>query len=165
MDSPDRDVRGVKRGKCKMCLDCTGYQRNLGKDNAKCLNCSCPPGKHKKATTSGQEDDQSHSVQAATAPSNSTLDGNDTDTLIIPKCQYCCDEAYFDVNTRIQFPCCQFHLPYIQDPDHGNPNASIPAAPPIISSQVLVAHPLTNSSDNGNDPSLCAIEDCCKPRH
>lgn len=163
MDSPDRDVRGVKRDKCRMCSDCTGYRRNLGKDNSKCLKCGCPPGKHEKATTSRQDDQQSHSVLAAAASNLTLEDGSDTESFNAPKCQYCYDDAYFDVNTRVQYPCCQFHLPYIQDLDHDNSDASIPTAPPIISSRVVVANPLTDSS--GKDPSLCAIEDCCKPRH
>ena len=156
MDSPDRDVRGVKRGKCRLCSACTGYRRNLEAGDSKCSNCNCAPGKHKNATTPVEDDDdQPQGLQVSSAFGNLTLDCDSAGTFVGPKCQYCCDDAYFDINTRIQYPNCHDHLQ--QDPIQSNSNEGIPVVPAIG------AHPSNGAC--GKDPSLCTIEDCYKPRH
>ena len=164
MDSPSRDVRGVKRGKCRMCSDCIGYQRSMGEGGSKCLICNCLPGKHLKATTSMQ-DDQSQSLRVAAGISNLSLQDKATDTT--PKCHHCSEKAYFDLNTRIQYQCCRSHqhLSYIQDSDGAQAghaqSSGIVVAPPIVTSQAIASQA---SAAGDKDPSLCAIEGCDEPK-
>ena len=150
--SPDRDSRGYKRGKCKECPNCTGYRRAMG--NKKCMKCKCPPGKHRKAGTDGEGIDDDSVRSAVTTPVNTSAHGNSDDGYSFIKCQQCCAEAYFDLNNRKQYRWCQEHLPDDLDSDIcsddgtiGNSFAGTPAPKSV------------------KDPTLCAIEDCGKPRH
>ncbi len=158
MSSPDRDVRGIKRGLCSECSDCPGYRRNNTDGSRLCVNCNCLPGKHCRADTSRRNGDNQPQVVAQAAVAT-TLD-----SVAVPNCQYCSEDAYFDVNTRTQYPCCHFHIPYlesqdqvqdIQDQVQDITFSSIPKASHIHSAGVRPA----------KDPSLCAIEECFRRRH
>ncbi len=67
MSSPDRDVRGIKRGVCIKCSDCPGYRRNNTDGSNPCVNCNCPPGKHCKADTSRRNGNNQPQVVAQAA--------------------------------------------------------------------------------------------------
>ena len=137
--SSDRDSRGCKRGKCKKCSNCTGYRRVT--DSIKCMKCQCPPGKHRKAGTDGEG-------------INSSAHDNNDDGYNFIKCRQCRADAYFDLNKRKQYRWCQEHLPDDLDSDISSDDDTI--------GNSLTGTPAPNSV---KDPTLCAIEDCGKPRH
>jgi len=155
--SPDRDSRGVKRGKCVKCSNCTGYV--VGKTSNKCTKCQCPPGRHRKAGTNGEATGSVQRVQSAVAtPVNTGAHGNSDGYSSSPKCLHCSSEAYFDPNKRWQYLCCRAHLPDdLDDLDSLDDDVSgINLAPHISGAP---------ASNTVKDPSLCAIEDCDRPRH
>ena len=104
-----KDPRGVKRGRCTKCSNCTEYEVDEGA--VKCSKCKCPPGVHENLTnaTATQESTgiPQTSRQSALATSVKSL------TLHAPtlcSVQGCTRVTYFDPNTGMQQLLCSDHL-------------------------------------------------------
>lgn len=52
MDINNIDSKGVKRGACLLCEECTNFEWRLGATNSSCQYCGCLPVKHHKFTAS-----------------------------------------------------------------------------------------------------------------
>lgn len=116
-----KDPRGVKRGRCTKCLNCTEYEVEEGA--VKCANCKCPPGLHENLTvataTQGSAGISQMSTQSALATSVKSL------TLHAPtlcSVQGCTRGVDFDPNTGVQQLFCSDHLGVTQST--GEPETS-----------------------------------------
>ena len=90
-------------------------------------------------TSVEHDDDQPLALQVSAVFGNFTLNYDSADTFFGPKCQYCCDNAYFLYQHKNIVPNCQHHLQ--QDPIQSNSNEGIYVVPAIISGHILQAHP------------------------
>ena len=135
-----KDPRGVERGRCTRCSNCTEYK--VEKEAVKCINCKCPPGVHENLTAAATQGSANGSQTSANAGSPTSANagsptsanaGSQTSTnagsqastqptlttsvksltlQASPVCsvQGCTNEADFDLNTGTQQLFCSEHL-------------------------------------------------------
>ncbi len=158
------DNRGVLRGLCQNSTKCKckGFQFDSTQASvSKLCECGCPPGKHANLKQGTSTVDQMKDSMA-----NMSLGENAS---ALTTCLLCRDEAYFDINTGVEYKYCEHHLNNhlgsTTNPTHPVPSAAdIQLAPNIplggTASQATPCYVAASAS-----PSSCAIQECNRPRH
>lgn len=152
------DSRGIKRGRCKKCPNCGGYNPPASATGLKCSVCGCPPAAHTKIDTSGPALNVGNVVSAQTPtlvqhpglnPPTVTLSPTVRASLCpVPGCNQLVD---FDIHSGQEYEYCNGHLSvrssgqdplYVQDIEMNDYNI-------IDSQQDYYGNPYTNAG-NGN---------------
>ena len=113
------DIRGIRRGKCKLC-SCDGF--TSGKGVVHCTNCHHSPVQHLNLTQQQVDPVVAGITVVKTAKvsvQDSVQDEADVVCALHPKCT---NSAYFDVNTGESSVYCEEHLDYHSQPTAGQYN-------------------------------------------
>ena len=149
-----KDSRGVERGACTRCTDCSSYKlKELDEASNKpspCVCCGCPPGSHENLDK--KEGDSRLSVSATGKLARDSFS----------TCLLCTNEAHLDVNTGEEFKYCEEHLAglnFDSDEEDSTSNGLNDSSSQDQPASIPQARPISSQA------KTCAIEECSNPRY